>query len=204
MWWFSSVLRDAVIPAEAGIRVLKTLGHRVRGDDSGERVGIRTVVVALCALATVSCGFHLRGSGGAMLPPSLAAVRVVMAGPGVNEPLAVAVRQAITQAGARVVESPGAPTLSLVRESVDSQVASVRTATGKASEYTLRYAATFRLDGPQPVAEQTVRLQRDYSFDPDRVLAKEQEERELLNNMRRDAAQQIVRRLARSVGPAAR
>ncbi len=163
-----------------------------------------TTIMTVFAITIAGCGFHLRGSGGAMLPPSLAAVRVVMAGPGVNEPLAVAVRQAITQAGARVVESPGAPTLSLVRESVDSQVASVRTATGKASEYTLRYAATFRLDGPQPVAEQTVRLQRDYSFDPDRVLAKEQEERELLNNMRRDAAQQIVRRLARSVGPAAR
>lgn len=139
-----------------------------------------------------------------MLPASLSSVRVVMAGPAANEPLAVAVREALAQAGARVVDSADAPALALLEERVESQVASVRTATAKAGEYTLRYAASFRLDGPQPVPPQTVRLQRDYTFDPNNVLAKEREERELLHDMRREAAQQIVRRVARSAGPGAR
>lgn len=158
----------------------------------------RAAVIGLLTLALVGCGFHLRGTGGtAVLPASLSTVRVVMAG-GANEPLAVAVREAVAQAGAQVVESTDAPALSLVGERVESQVASVRTTTAKASEYTLRYAATFRLDGPHPLPLQTIQLQRDYTFDPNNVLAKEREERELLRDMRRDAAQQIVRRLARS------
>jgi LPS-assembly lipoprotein len=164
---------------------------------------LRFAAVSAAALALAGCGFHLRGVGGsAALPPSLATVRVVMGG-GANEPLAVAVREAISQAGAQVVDAGSVPTVVIVSEQVDNQVASVRTSTGKASEYLLRYTVNFRLDGPQSLPEQTIRLQRDYSFDPDRVLAKEQEERELMRSMRREAAQQIVRRLARSTGSSA-
>jgi LPS-assembly lipoprotein len=156
-------------------------------------------VIAAVALLLSACGFHLRGLGGSSaLPASLSSLRVVMSSPTANEPLAVAVRQAVAQAGAQVVQVDDAPTVVLFGEQVDSQVASVRTSTGKASEYLLRYQMSFRLDGPQPVSAQTIRLQRDYSFDPTRVLAKEQEEQELLRDMRRDAAQQVVRRLARA------
>lgn len=160
---------------------------------------VQFAAVALAALVLAGCGFHLRGTGGATLPPSLATVRVAMGG-GINEPLAVAVRDAISQAGAKVVDSAAIPTLTILSEQTDSQVASVRTTTGKASEYVLRYTVAFRLDGQPSLPEQTIRLQRDYSFNPDQVLAKEQEERELLRNMRLEAAQQIVRRLARSTG----
>jgi LPS-assembly lipoprotein len=40
---------------------------------------------------------------------------------------------------------------------------------------------------------------RDYTFDPQNVLAKEREEAELKTAMRRDAVQQILRRLSRSL-----
>jgi LPS-assembly lipoprotein len=217
MWWSRTVADFSVIPAMlhrtcefreaqgcaraiAGIQwILRRLGPRLRGDDNRARWAVVAVFVFM-AHAIVGCGFHLRGTGSAgILPASLATVRVVMTGTAINEPLAVAVREAIAQAGARVVDTAGTPVLTLSDERVESQVASVRTATAKASEYTLRYTASFRLDGPQPVPSQTIRLQRDYAFDPNSVLAKEQEERELLRDMRRDAAQQIVRRLARAV-----
>ena len=83
-------------------------------------------------------------------------------------------------------------------EQTESRVASVSTATAKASGYLLLYSVSFKLDGPQPIAPQTIRLQRTYTFDPTQVLAREQQEQELLRDMRRDAAQQIVRRLARA------
>lgn len=156
-----------------------------------------TIAIAMM-IAMVGCGFHLRGSSGALLPASLSTLRVVTTGTAVNEPIVVAVRQAVTQAGARVVDTPEAPALSLYDERTETQVASVRTATGKASEYTLRYTVSFRVDGTPTISAQTIRLQRDYSFDPNNVLAKEQEERELVRTMRLDAAQQIVRRLARA------
>lgn len=158
----------------------------------------RTSVLALAIIAA-GCGFHLRGVGGsAVLPPSVSTLRVVKTGGGANDPIIVAVRDALTAAGAKLVDAASAPTLTLLDERTDSQVAAVRTTTGKAAEYTLRYSVSFRLDGPQAVAQQTIRLQRDYSFDPNQLLAKEREESELLRDMRGDAAQQIVRRLARA------
>lgn len=159
------------------------------------------VPLVFLAVMVSACGFQLRGTGGSgVLPASLSTVRVHMGGVSSNEPIAQSVRDALTQAGAKVVATGDVPVLALEGETTDSQVASVRTTTGKASEYVLRYSVSFRVQGPQPVALQTIRLQRDYSFDPERVLAKEQEERELLANMRREAAQQIVARVARALG----
>jgi LPS-assembly lipoprotein len=150
-------------------------------------------------LLLVSCGFHLRGAGGGtMLPAALAAVRVVSSSPLANEPFTVAVRDALTQAGAKIVDAPEAPAVVLLGEQTETRVASVSTATARASGYLLLYSTSFKLDGPQPIATQTVRLQRSYTFDPTQVLAREQQEQELLRDMRRDAAQQIVRRLART------
>ncbi len=168
---------------------------------SGKRVAASGAV----ALALVACGFHLRGAGGnAVLPVSLAAIRVAVSGPTADPPLAAAVRQALVQAGAKVVEAGDVPTLVLLGEEVDSRVASVNPATAKASGYVLHYSAGFRLDGPRPIAPQTVRLQRDYSFDPGQVLGQEQQERDLLSNMRQEAAREIVRRLASAHGANAR
>lgn len=160
-----------------------------------------TTVLVLAALGTCAlegCGFHLRGTGGASLPASLAEVRVVPATPLANDPLTVAVRDALTQSGGHVVDTPGVPALVLMGEQTESRVASVSTATAKASGYLLLYSLSFRLDGLRPVPAQTIRLQRTYTFDPTQVLAREQQEQELLRDMRRDAAQQIVRRLARA------
>jgi LPS-assembly lipoprotein len=161
-----------------------------------------TLVTAAASLLLVACGFHLRGLGGsAQLPPALASVRVVMTAGGENAPLAVAVRNALIQAGAQIVDSPQAPTVVLSSEQTSSDVVGVRTSTAKASEYRLQYTMTFRVDGATPLAAQTVRLQREYSLDPTRVLAKEQEEQDLLRALRQDAAQQVVRRIARANAP---
>jgi LPS-assembly lipoprotein len=138
------------------------------------------------------------------LPPALAAVRVVSSSSLANDPFTVAVRDALTQAGAKIVDAPEAPAVVLLGEQIETRVASVSTATAKASEYLILYGAGFRLEGPTPIAAQTIRLQRSYSFNPTQVLAREQQEQELLQNMRRDAARQIVRRLARGSGPGTR
>jgi LPS-assembly lipoprotein len=148
--------------------------------------------------ALSACGFHLRGVGGAALPESLATVRVTMPGRGIDDPTVAAVRRAFTAAGARLTEAADAATVVLQDERVETQVISVSTATAKANEYRLRYGIGFRLEGAgETGAPQTIRLVREYTFDPTQVLAKEQEERELVREMQTEAAQQIVRRVAR-------
>lgn len=161
----------------------------------------RVAVVGAALLIASGCGFHLRGvGGGATLPPTVQTLRVVPPGTAENDPLTVAVREALVHAGAKLVVAKDTPALVLLGEQSESRVAAVSTATAKASEYLLLYSASFRLDGTPSLAPQTIRLQRSYSFNPAQVLAREQQEQDLLSDMRRDAAQQIVRRLSRGVG----
>lgn len=162
---------------------------------------MRRAALLLAVLTLAGCGFHLRGQGQALLPPSLTQLRVATPGADANGALVSAVRQNLSdQPNLKLVDDTAAPVLSLLREQVESQVLSVRTTTAKAAEYQLRYTVEFDVrDGAgQPLlAPQTLRLTRDYTFDPNRVLAKEHEERELLRELARDAANQIVRRLGR-------
>lgn len=137
------------------------------------------------------------------MPPEFSTLRVTIQGNvQANDPLLGMVRDTLrVQSGARVVEDGDVPSLVLWDERVDNQVVSVQTATAKASEYRLRYSLNFELRdaaGKPLLGPHTIRLQREYTFDPARVLAKEQEERELLRELRRDAVQQLVRRIAKT------
>jgi LPS-assembly lipoprotein len=104
-----------------------------------------------------------------------------------------------TQTDIQVEDTGKAPLLQLYGERLDSQVLSVGP-TGKVNEYLLKYEVSFRLIGQdgKPLSEaQTVRVQRDQTFDRLNVLSTEQEIQEQRRHMRRDAVQQILRRLAR-------
>jgi LPS-assembly lipoprotein len=126
-------------------------------------------------------------------------------GEGDYDPLLIAVREALqVQGGAKVTEGKDLPTLHLYNEAVSNRVLSVDT-TGKVREYMLRYEVSFRVTdaaGNELAPAQTVVMQRAVSFDRLHVLAKEREERELLVELKRDAAQQILQRLSHLAGKA--
>lgn len=159
------------------------------------------LLLAACSLLLLSCGFQLRGHTKAQLPPELQVLRVTVAGSqAAYDPLLLAMQNALrTQAGATVQDGGEVPLLTLSGERFDSQVLSVGS-TGRVSEYLLKYELSFRLTdaaGQELAPLQTIRLQRDYRFDPLNVLAKEREEQELRRDLQRDGVQQILRRLAR-------
>ncbi len=161
---------------------------------------VKRLLPWVVAVLIVGCGFQLRGLGTAQLPPSLSTLRVVVQGSlAANDPLRLTMEDALrVQAGATITQAGDAPVLTLTRETIDSQVLTIDTS-GKASEYMLRYEIGFSLsdiNGPL-LPPQTLRLQRDYRFNPLNVLAKEQEEENLKRELRRDAFSQIIRRLAR-------
>lgn len=164
------------------------------------------LLFAAGVLPLASCGFHLRGTQAAAWPASIPQVRVVVADSrAAYDPLKLEMQSALrSQARVSVAEAGELPQLVLHGERMDQQVLSVGT-TGRVSEYLVRYEVSFRFlgsDGKELVTDQTVRLQRDYTFDPQNVLAKEREEAELKAAMRRDAVQQILRRLSRSLSGA--
>lgn len=172
-----------------------------------QRVGLY-LVSCILSLVLSGCGFHLRGTSSIALPPELSTLRVTMGGAGFP-PLLIEVRNALLALGnVRLTDdvSDGVPVLQLLGESSTSQVLAIDSS-GRISAYLLNYRVDYSLTGAdnKPLLPgQSIKLQREYGFDRLNVLASEKQSEFLQGEMRRDAAQQILRRLARfsSVGAA--
>ena len=154
----------------------------------------RRLVVALSiGAAAGGCGYQLRGGASHLLPPG--GVRVE--GPaGIAEPIRHLLEGAQTRT--RPADETAGLRLLLGGETFSRRVLSVDPRTGKESEFELSYHVAFRvLDarGEGLVPQQTVKLFRDYVFDPNAVAGKSHEERVLHAEMRRDAAGRILSRI---------
>ena len=140
------------------------------------------------------CGFRLRGSLGEIesLPPVY--VRGDATNPAVSE-----LREALRTGGTTLASDPAQAEMIVTVSGVsrDRRVLSVG-ASGRVQEYELYYALHFRVEnaaGEPVLADQTVSILRDFSFDETEVIAKGNEEEELFRNMRREAVVQVLRRL---------
>ena len=172
--------------------------QREKGKDAAVRRAAYCLSLFTLLFTLTSCGFQLRGSEHATLAPALSVMRV--GGP-VYSPLAREMRNVLKeQAGVTLTEDIGvaAPTLTLSGEYLETQVLAVDVS-GKVSDYLLNYRVSFSVTdatGSVLLPMQTVKLQREYTFDKLSVLAKEKEDEFLRHEMQRDAVQQILRRLA--------
>ena len=157
---------------------------------------VRNIVLTAAIVTAGGCGYQLRGS--VSLPPGLGTVHVE--GP---HDLSAAVMHLLDDAGVRVETTRG-PASALVRlsnERFNRRVLSVNPDTGKESEFELAYQVMFEVtdaEGEEIVPRQTVSLLRDYVFTIDKVLGKNLEQGVLHDEMRRDAATRIVRRIEAS------
>lgn len=142
-----------------------------------------------------ACGFHLRGQGAFAMPFQTLYVQSA------NDysPFIVALKNALQVNGVQLVGSPEQAqlTLHIVTEAVGKQILSLSGA-GRVREYRLQYRISLRaydMEQQDWLAPQEISLSRDYSYDDTQILAKEQEEALLYENMRGDAVQQVLRRL---------
>jgi len=159
------------------------------------------LVSCILYLFLSGCGFHLRGTDGTALPESLTRLRLILPDSKLAyDPLRMTMKGALqNDPRVTVVEDLTVPTLVLYRERTDTHVLSVN-ASGQASGYVLNYELSFRLvgaDGRELGEPRTIRIVRDYTFDPLNVLAKEREGEELGRAMQREAAQRIVWHLSK-------
>ena len=152
----------------------------------------------------VGCGFHLRGQAAFVLP--FQSIYVQSA----NEytPFIGQMKRALQVAGVQLAESADKAQLILhiVSETTGKQILSLSGA-GRVREFQLRYTLSFRAYDPMqqdwlPAGE--IALLRNLTYDDAQVLAKEQEEALLYQDMRNDAAQQMLRRLNRAQQPPAK
>lgn len=160
---------------------------------SGERARACLSLVLLAVLVS-ACGYHPRGS--VELPGELRGIYVE----GGSRVLEQRLEVLFSDAGVDITEDRGAAdaVLELHGESFNERVLSVDAETGKSQEFEVTYSVAFdmrRPDGTLLVPRQSVNLLRDYFFDAEAVIGKSRERSVLRTEMRRDAAQQIVRRM---------
>jgi LPS-assembly lipoprotein len=179
----------------------KRKGKRAKGKGTDALRAAAYFSLFSLLFSLTSCGFHLRGTSSVALPPELSTLRVTMGGAG-YPPLLVEVRNALLALGnVRLTDdvSASVPVLQLHSESSVSQVLAIDSS-GRISAYLLNYRVDYSLisaDKKPLLQNQSVKLQREYDFDRLNVLASEKQSEFLQGEMRRDVAQQILRRLAR-------
>ncbi len=154
-----------------------------------------SLTVLMFTLLLGACGFHLRGQGAFALPFQTLYVQSA------NDytPLIGELKRAIEANGVQLTNSQDQAqlTLHIVSEAQDRQILSL-SGGGRVREYRLQYHVSLHAyDHKQQdwLAPEEITLRRDFSYDDTQILAKEQEETMLYQNMRGDAVQQILRRL---------
>lgn len=159
---------------------------------------MRTLLVLLLAAALAGCGFQLRGA--AKLPFDTLYL------PGASGGIALDLKRNL-QSGTntRVVDTAkdAQAVLEFTQELRQKDILSL-TGTGRVREFQLRYVVGYRVHngkGREFVPPGVVTLKRDVSFNDSAVLAKENEEALLWQDMQNDMVQQIMRRIAAARAP---
>ena len=158
-----------------------------------------TFLVLLGAIS--ACGFTLRGSQ--QLPEHITQVEVRSLSAHDPQARALANRLPVYQLNhtraARPEELGSTVIIDLKPENLDRRLLSVFQ-TGQVAEYELIYQVEYRLIFPdQEPINAVVEVLREYQDDPDQVLAKSRELDLILDEMRDDAADRIIRLMASQV-----
>jgi LPS-assembly lipoprotein len=157
------------------------------------RVALRVFGLA-CALCVAACGFQLRGA--VSLPYRSFYVDL----PG-NSDLGGELRRQIRAHQPQLLTDDKEKADAVFREVSyrTERIIAALNAEGRAREYQLRLSYAFRVEDRNgaplsPVNE--IVLAREVTYDDNQLLAKDQEENFLWQDMNRDLVQQILRRLA--------
>ena len=168
-------------------------------------IRFRLPLLLLALVFLAGCGFHLRNK--IALPADLGPVRVTSSSASYSA-LVTSLSRGLQAAGATLaarVDGDGSAAAS------DPQVATLRVVSerwgdlpiavdqfGRSQEYTLRYAVVFafkRADGTDLVPQQVVELSRDYVSQPDNATGTTTEREVLADELRREMAASILRRI---------
>lgn len=158
---------------------------------------MRVMTVLTLTMLLGACGFHLRGHNLMDAQFSFHSIYIQAAG---ETTFTKILRRSLQSYKLEVPNTPGKSdlTLDIAYEGTEKQITALN-ASGHVIEYLLRYRVSLRAYDRQqsdwlPASE--IQLQRIFPYDDTLVLAKEQEEKMLYDDMRMDAAQQVLRRLS--------
>lgn len=159
---------------------------------------MRLPLTVVLLLVLTGCGFRLAGTR--PLPPALQAVSIDVISPyRVSEPpVESALRAHFLRRGATIAEEPGPEVTQIVLSELDEsrQVLSIGP-DGKALEFRLvtRVRYEVRRGSVVLMPPGTLLATRDYSFEPEQILAKEAEEARLREFIQTELAELLMLRL---------
>lgn len=152
-------------------------------------------MLLVAVLGLSACGFHLRGMGGTDRPLPFTTIHVVGDNSTLTGPLTQVLKrnQTIQVVGAAQAEA----SLHVLSEDSKREVLTINRG-GSVNEYLYRFTATAQLhkNGVPYGQPMNVVVRRTMDYTDRDVLGKEDEEGQLWQEMRMDAAEQLVRRLA--------
>lgn len=161
---------------------------------------LRYIIVLLMSAALASaCGFRPRGN--VSLPEDFRHV-YVRAPVEISDELAIF----LNGGGADIAETraDADAVIDVQSDNFLERVVAVDASTGKAREFELLYTLDFSVrmkDGTMLVAPERVAVRRIFVFDPNAVLGATDNVNALRVDMRRDAAERIIRRTEAALGP---
>lgn len=161
------------------------------------RIAILKAVFVVLLAGLSGCGFQLRGQ--LALPPVLERTHLQVAA-GERSTLYQQLKAGLQVNGVSLVSDRRSATavVEVGGESVSKQTV-VKSGSGSALEYELFYSVDFRVtgaDGKVLVSQQNVRLSRDLLYDNATMIGRDTGETRATEDMRKDAAQVILRRIA--------
>lgn len=158
--------------------------------DSKKRVISAMLITSLLA----GCGFHLRGEF--LLPESLQTLYV--SSTDTHGELTRVVKQHLKLNKVKLasVTQEGVPQLRILKDQLNRRTLSVFP-NGQVAEYELIYTVKYQLIiNHEQSQDYSFELNRDYQDDPDKALAKSRELSLILSELRREAADHILRNLS--------
>ena len=158
----------------------------------------RATLLVLPAILLSACGFHLRSERSGVA--DIQADRIYVDDDRADN-LADEVRSQLKDAGVKVTDSADKAqfVILLASESFRRDVLSVSPKTGKIEEYQVALSAKLTLKetgGMKLLDNDPISLVRDYTYDQNAALGKFSEEETLRDELTRDAADQVLRRVS--------
>lgn len=161
------------------------------------KIAVLTLLFALCVLATSSCGWHLRGSGGG----AMAFDSLHISATDQRSVLVQQLTRQLESSGINLFNNATEATYSLVilGENSEQRTATV-SASARVSERSLTEQAAFLVldkSGTPVIPRTSVSVERIYEYNEDNVLATDDEAELLKREMSVDLARQIYNHLRR-------
>jgi LPS-assembly lipoprotein len=156
----------------------------------------RYLILICIAFIISACGFHLRGSG----PGGYSAISSLYIVDSNASNIGENVRSQLALSGTEITDSSNSAqyALRLYGYGINQSVLSVSALTGKVEEFQLSMSVRMTLtdsNNNELLSNQLIRITRDYAFDERTVLGSESERALLIDEMTRQSASQIIRRL---------